>query len=111
MLVFPAPRRAPVAVIWRPSKSWNTATMKSSGTAAAITAGDGEKPRAMVPGMAMKTHEAVSMKMLESSIPVQPAAFAPEASRRPMACPTRTLVAVLMPMGTIKVKLAQSSAI
>jgi hypothetical protein len=28
-----------------------------------------------------------------------------------MACPTRTPVAVLMPMGTMKVKLAQSRAI
>jgi hypothetical protein len=61
--------------------------------------------------MAMNIQEAESMKMLERRMPVQPAALAPIASPRPMACPTRTLVAVLMPMGTMKVKLAQSRAI
>ncbi len=51
------------------------------------------------------------MKQLERRIAVHPAALAPRESARPMAWPTRTLAAVLMPMGTMKVKLAQSRAI
>lgn len=50
-----------------------------------MTAGDGEKPRAMSEGIAMKTPDAQSMKPLESRIPVHPAALAPAGSRRPMA--------------------------
>src|SRR6185437_3459708 len=75
--VLPAPRRAPVTVIWMPSKNWKPAVTRSSGTAAAMTLWSGVKMRAIVAGSVRKRTAAKSMKAAPARMPLHPAADHP----------------------------------
>src|ERR1700678_4625207 len=109
--VFPAPRRAPVAVIWRPSKNWKRAATKRYGMVAAITAWSAVKELAMAWGKSRRTPEKTAMQPAPSRIAAQPADAASAGALRPMAWPTRTAAAAEIAKGTMKVRLGELRAI
>src|SRR6201993_3174968 len=105
--VFPAPRRAPVAVIWRPSKNWKMAATKSKGMVAAMTAGSSVKELAMRCGKRKMMAEKQAMAPAPRAMAAHPAEAASPGALRPMAWATRTAAAAESAKETMKVKLAQ----
>src|ERR1700677_5246512 len=94
--VLPAHRRAPVAVIWRPSKNWKRAATKSSGMVAAMTARSVVKEAAMAWGKSIRTAEKTAMQPAPSRIAAQPAEAASAGALRPVAWATRAEAAAEM---------------